>query len=437
MSTRQRKRLAPLPPPPSSHAHSPSEDIAMTRPRPPPLDIKPRPFAPLPALTIQAHSPSPPPPPSLNLHYQNVEEFENEKEVILEKLSISRNSSPTSHDSGIPSDSESNLTSNIEEDKLDGGGSTVSIVSSDRSTSTSPDSLDLNEDLIPQAPPPLDSSLIDPIIIQHHVYHESRKSQILNAKGTLKAPKKKNSSSSTCSIGSNDSSFQFFLHEKDFEDVSSVDDSTSVVSEEDFAGVKDHAYSIPEDGSLTIRSHRGTIRGVKNRVRAGIATFLRDPNVKGFGEREQGVVVIYVTTLAILRDTWARCVKVRKILRNLLIKVDERDVFMSRENQVELMDRMAMVEVNLPQVFVNGQYLGDADVIEKLNETGELRKILRPYKSLTVTTVCGKCGGFRMLPCTICDGSKKSMHRNDFTEQFIALRCTVCDDCGLVKCDRC
>ena len=69
-------------------------------------------------------------------------------------------------------------------------------------------------------------------------------------------------------------------------------------------------------------------------------------------------MVIYVTTLSILRDTWARCVKVRQILRNLLIKVDEKDVFMSRENQVELMDRMAMVEVNLPQVFVNGQYLG-------------------------------------------------------------------------------
>ena len=69
-------------------------------------------------------------------------------------------------------------------------------------------------------------------------------------------------------------------------------------------------------------------------------------------------MVIYVTSLSILRDTWARCVKVRQILRNLLIKVDERDVFMSRENQVELMDRMAMVEVNLPQVFVNGQYLG-------------------------------------------------------------------------------
>ena len=110
--------------------------------------------------------------------------------------------------------------------------------------------MDLNEDLIPQAPPPLDSSLIDPLIIQQHVY-ESRKSQILNAKGTLKAPKKKNSSTS---------SFQFFLHEKDFEEGgnrSAGDDSTSLVSEEDFAGVKDHVYSVPDDGSLTIRSHRG------------------------------------------------------------------------------------------------------------------------------------------------------------------------------------
>ena len=34
------------------------------------------------------------------------------------------------------------------------------------------------------------------------------------------------------------------------------------------------------EGNLTIRSHRGTVRGVKNRVRAGIATFLRDPSSK-------------------------------------------------------------------------------------------------------------------------------------------------------------
>ena len=67
---------------------------------------------------------------------------------------------------------------------------------------------------------------------------------------------------------------------------------------------------------------------------------------------------MYITTLSILRETWARCVKVRQILRNLLIKVDERDVFMSRENQTELMERMGTCGLQLPQVFVDGQYLG-------------------------------------------------------------------------------
>ena len=36
----------------------------------------------------------------------------------------------------------------------------------------------------------------------------------------------------------------------------------------------------PPSTTVTIRSKRGTVRGVKNRVRQGIATFLRDPNKK-------------------------------------------------------------------------------------------------------------------------------------------------------------
>ena len=45
----------------------------------------------------------------------------------------------------------------------------------------------------------------------------------------------------------------------------------------EFLGSKTPSIS---EGNLTIRSHRGTVRGVKNRVRAGIATFLRDPSSK-------------------------------------------------------------------------------------------------------------------------------------------------------------
>lgn len=47
--------------------------------------------------------------------------------------------------------------------------------------------------------------------------------------------------------------------------------SEKIVEDETFAGYKDFL----SDGSSTIRSAKGTVRGVKNRVRAGIATFLQ------------------------------------------------------------------------------------------------------------------------------------------------------------------
>ena len=34
-------------------------------------------------------------------------------------------------------------------------------------------------------------------------------------------------------------------------------------------------------------------------------------------------------------------------------------------------------------------------------------------QSISVTVDCKKCGGFRMLPCAVCNGSKKSVHRNE------------------------
>lgn len=78
-----------------------------------------------------------------------------------------------------------------------------------------------------------------------------------------------------------DKFYDFHLNEKQFDDVKSVK-SVSVKSECDdvsdveyFAGVKDFKSEEPPS---TIRSSKGTIRGVKNRVRAGIATFLQIQN---------------------------------------------------------------------------------------------------------------------------------------------------------------
>ncbi|CAH1392860.1 unnamed protein product [Nezara viridula] len=187
----------------------------------------------------------------------------------------------------------------------------------------------------------------------------------------------------------------------------------------------------------TIKSSRGSIRGVKNRVRAGIATFLEMKDSKSWQEREAGKVVVYTTTMGVIRDTFQRCLKVRHILRTHLIKFIEKDVFMSKEIQNEIRERMGMTTVQLPQVFIEGRHLGDADTIEKLNESGELRNILKPYKSSDVCITCSICGGYQLLPCNMCNGSKKSVYRNHFNSELIALKCMNCDEVGLVRCYAC
>ncbi|CAH2013488.1 unnamed protein product [Acanthoscelides obtectus] len=193
-------------------------------------------------------------------------------------------------------------------------------------------------------------------------------------------------------------------------------------------------------GPSTIRSAKGTVRGVKNRVRAGIATFLQinnSPGGKNYKEKEMGKVVVYTTTMGVLRKTYAACAQVKRILRTLLIKYEERDVFMSIEYQQEVRERTGNERVIVPQVFIDGQHIGDAETIERLNESGELRRILKPFKSIDVCSTCQVCGGYRMLPCQICKGSKKSVHRNHFTAEFVALKCMNCDEVGLVKCTSC
>ncbi|XP_017156620.1 glutaredoxin domain-containing cysteine-rich protein CG12206 [Drosophila miranda] len=212
--------------------------------------------------------------------------------------------------------------------------------------------------------------------------------------------------------------------------------------EDAFAGYRDVRRGggpSQSSSSSTIRSAKGTVRGVKNRVRNGVATFLQlqQPSVKNFMEKDVGKVVLYTTSMGIIRDTYAKCANVKQILRTLLIKFEERDVFMSVEYQQEMKERMHNKTIRVPQLFVEGQHVGDADTVERLNESGELRQLLRPYKSIATAYTCQTCGGYRLLPCPSCSGSKKSVHRNHFTAEFVALKCMNCDEVGLVKCPNC
>ncbi|XP_050440628.1 glutaredoxin domain-containing cysteine-rich protein CG12206-like [Adelges cooleyi] len=234
-----------------------------------------------------------------------------------------------------------------------------------------------------------------------------------------------------------DQYFQFHMNENVFDHVDGSQAATAEVQggDDSFAGCK--AYEAAVGCSDTIRSAKGTIRGVKNRVRAGIATFLQPKTSKTWQEKEAGKVVLYTTTMGIVRDTYQRCLLVRQILRTHLVKFVERDVFMSKEVQKEIRERLGVDTISVPQLFVEGNLIGDAEAVERLNESGELRSILKPFKSPDACTTCQVCGGYRLLPCPMCNGSKKSVHRNHFTTEMIALKCMNCDEVGLVQCYAC
>lgn len=85
-------------------------------------------------------------------------------------------------------------------------------------------------------------------------------------------------------------------------------------------------------------------------------TFYSRP--QNFKEKDAGKVVLYSTSLGIVRDTYAKCANVRQILRTLLVKFEERDVFMSNEYQQEIKDRMQLPKIQVPQLYVDGQRIG-------------------------------------------------------------------------------
>lgn len=75
-------------------------------------------------------------------------------------------------------------------------------------------------------------------------------------------------------------------------------------------------------------------------------------------DSESGTIIIYSTSMGGIRSTIGDCRNVRKIFQNLRLKVDERDIFMHKEYQTELDNRVGMEGTAVPQIFVNGFWLG-------------------------------------------------------------------------------
>lgn len=62
--------------------------------------------------------------------------------------------------------------------------------------------------------------------------------------------------------------------------------------------------------------------------------------------------------MRVVRKTAIACVKMMGILGTHMVDYEERNLFTSREFQTELKDRLSSETVEVPQLFIDGQYIG-------------------------------------------------------------------------------
>ncbi|XP_050385235.1 uncharacterized protein At5g39865 [Argentina anserina] len=144
-------------------------------------------------------------------------------------------------------------------------------------------------------------------------------------------------------------------------------------------------------------------------------------------------IVMYLTSLRGVRRTYEDCYAVKNIFRGFGVWVDERDISMDSAYRKELQSVLGAKTVSLPQVFIKGKYVGGAEVIRQLFETGELARILQGLPIRKPGSVCGGCGDARFVPCLSCSGSRKVFDEDDDTLK----RCTECNENGLIRCPNC
>lgn len=127
----------------------------------------------------------------------------------------------------------------------------------------------------------------------------------------------------------------------------------------------------------------GSVRGVRNGVKKTIGQLLLQcqwtvapppppfssapPPLSGsshfqrnYEEEDRGKVVIYLTSLGVVRRTWERCRQAVAILDNHLVEFERRDLGFSPQLKLEFQNRVGNDPElwDLPAIFVDGRYFG-------------------------------------------------------------------------------
>ncbi|WVZ72955.1 hypothetical protein U9M48_021335 [Paspalum notatum var. saurae] len=188
----------------------------------------------------------------------------------------------------------------------------------------------------------------------------------------------------------------------------------------------------------------------------------RDP-FEGCPERRPpgasgGGVVLYTTSLRGVRRTFEDCERAREAVEACAAAlgvpgaVDERDVALHGEYLREVRE-LAGEGAPPPRLFVMGRYVGGAEEVLALADSGRLREMMRWAKARgdwEATAgdhgrACEGCGGARFVPCWECGGSCKvhvvvhddGDHRHQQQPQAAVERCAKCNENGLIMCPIC
>ncbi|XP_019431995.1 PREDICTED: uncharacterized protein At5g39865-like isoform X2 [Lupinus angustifolius] len=142
-------------------------------------------------------------------------------------------------------------------------------------------------------------------------------------------------------------------------------------------------------------------------------------------------VVVYYTSLHVVRSTYDACKSVFSILSGYRVMVDDRDVSIDSGFTAELNRIMGQTGFTLPRVFIDGRYIGGAEEVKQFNEIGELKKMIEKLPVADLSE-CHVCGGHRFVLCNECDGSRKV-----YTEKIGFKTCNNCNENGLLRCPSC
>ncbi|WJX38497.1 hypothetical protein P8452_26155 [Trifolium repens] len=147
---------------------------------------------------------------------------------------------------------------------------------------------------------------------------------------------------------------------------------------------------------------------------------------------DHGDIVVYYTSLRIIRRTFNDCRTVISILKRFSVAIDERDVCIDERFREELQKVLGRSNVPLPCVFIRGEYIGGVDEFKKIYDSGELQEMIERLPK-SISNVCGFCGGMRFVVCDECYGS----HRVFAEKNGFRSTCPSCNTNGLIRCPAC